>query len=550
METHNYSAGDTWQEIQPVLDDALATLSDKDRETLLLRFYRALSVQEVAATLGIATDAAQKRIDRATARLRDKLTRRGVQTGGSLGAAMLAGFAADAQAATLSVSILASKAIAAGSGSSFGVFAVIASTAAFMKSSSMIMPLLALVLAGGWIGTKYQSLSATEKMNARLRARIDAVESTDPPSPVTAKFIGAGGAVDWRKLAEELPKQSYGVGMSRAVRLFEAQWDSLEPGEMASKLQEIDALDLTEMKVVALEKFLMPAVLRKDPGLGLSWVVGHHPDGNASADFVLSFRLWAMKDLTGAAEWLDREVAAGKFHSLSLDGKNKARSGFELTLIRLLTEANPTAIGGRLAAMPEEQRHDAMRDSWLDGLVTRDPPTYVKLIRDHLPPKDQLETFSWQSARLLANGDYLEATKYMNLIQATTEERAVCAGKAAEHKFKILKRKQPITRTDLDALRDWVASQAPTAVDEITGNVLAGIAATIYPGEPADYDSKTAFAEAAALAAHYHEVTGNDVILVNFLKCFAAVRNREQSRGLAERISDETLRAQTLQKFR
>jgi hypothetical protein len=79
---------------------------------------------------------------------------------------------------------------------------------------------------------------------------------------------------------------------------------------------------------------------------------------------------------------------------------------------------------------------------------------------------------------------------------------------------------------------------------------LAEIAATIYPGQPADFDSKTGFAEAAALAAHYHEVNGNDVILVNFLKCFSAVRNREQSRALAERISDETLRAQTLKNFR
>jgi len=201
-------------------------------------------------------------------------------------------------------------------------------------------------------------------------------------------------------------------------------------------------------------------------------------------------------------------------------------------------------------SLPEEQRHDAMRDSWLDDLVIQDPPTYVKLIRDHLPPKDQLETFSWQAARLLANGDYPEATGYLNLIQATPEERSICAAKAAEHQFNILKRKQAITRADLDALREWLASQAPAAVDEITGKVLAGISATIFPGQPADYDSKTGFVEAAALATHYHEVTGNDVIMINFLKCLSALRNKEQARCLAERIYDETLRAQTLQRFR
>jgi RNA polymerase sigma factor (sigma-70 family) len=102
-----------WQRIQPALDEALAALSTKDRETLLLRFYRSLSVREVGAALGIATDAAQKRLDRATEKLRHQLARRGCQVGGSLGAVMLAGFALDAQAALPSTSLLATKALAA-----------------------------------------------------------------------------------------------------------------------------------------------------------------------------------------------------------------------------------------------------------------------------------------------------------------------------------------------------------------------------------------------------------------------------------------------------
>ena len=167
-------------------------------------------------------------------------------------------------------------------------------------------------------------------------------------------------------------------------------------------------------------------------------------------------------------------------------------------LIRLLIETDSAAIGIRLAAMPEEQRHDAMRDSWLDGLLTQDPPTYVKLIRDHLPHNDQLKTFSWQSARLLANGDYTEATEYLNLIQATPEERTFCAGIAAEHKFNRMKADRPVTREDLDALRESVGSQAPAAVDDITGNVLATIAAIAFRrGESTYYDSKTGFGEAA-----------------------------------------------------
>ncbi|WP_035607287.1 RNA polymerase sigma factor [Haloferula sp. BvORR071] len=108
-----------WQRVQPVLDEALAALSTKDRETLLLRFYRSLSVREIGAALGIATDAAQKRLDRATEKLRGQLARRGCQVGGSLGVVLLTGFTADAKGAAIpSSSMLASNALtAAGAGS-------------------------------------------------------------------------------------------------------------------------------------------------------------------------------------------------------------------------------------------------------------------------------------------------------------------------------------------------------------------------------------------------------------------------------------------------
>ncbi len=138
-----------WQRIQPVLDEALAALSSKDRETLLLRFYRSLSVREIGTSLGIATDAAQKRLDRATEKLRGQLTRRGCQVGGSLAAVMLAGFATDAKAAALpSSSLLASNAIAATASTSGA--ATLATTIGIiaMTKKTAITAGVILVLAG------------------------------------------------------------------------------------------------------------------------------------------------------------------------------------------------------------------------------------------------------------------------------------------------------------------------------------------------------------------------------------------------------------------
>ena len=148
METdcHGQTA-DAWRRMQPVLDEALAALSSKDREALLLRFYRSLSVREIAAALGIATDAAQKRLDRATGRLRHQLARRGCQVGSSLGAVMLAGFSTDSQAALpSSTSVLASKAIAAATGSTASTLTTIGIIV--MTKKAAITAGIAVLLAG------------------------------------------------------------------------------------------------------------------------------------------------------------------------------------------------------------------------------------------------------------------------------------------------------------------------------------------------------------------------------------------------------------------
>ena len=57
-------------------------------------------------------------------------------------------------------------------------------------------------------------------MNASLRDHIDAAGSTDTGCHRQLKIHGSGGAVDWKQLVEELAKQSYGVGKSRAIRLL------------------------------------------------------------------------------------------------------------------------------------------------------------------------------------------------------------------------------------------------------------------------------------------------------------------------------------------
>lgn len=80
-----------WERIAPVVDEALHALTEADRRVILMRHVDRQSGQQLASRLGISESAARKQLERAMARLRDQLTRRGVAVGSVALATLLAG---------------------------------------------------------------------------------------------------------------------------------------------------------------------------------------------------------------------------------------------------------------------------------------------------------------------------------------------------------------------------------------------------------------------------------------------------------------------------
>jgi RNA polymerase sigma factor (sigma-70 family) len=77
------SAEMPWQEVEPYLDESVASLRASDREAVLLRFYQRKTFGEVADAIGATEDAARKRVSRAVGKLRQRLARRGVAVPGA-----------------------------------------------------------------------------------------------------------------------------------------------------------------------------------------------------------------------------------------------------------------------------------------------------------------------------------------------------------------------------------------------------------------------------------------------------------------------------------
>src|ERR1041385_9381247 len=68
----------TWNQLAPVPYDAGSQVGKKDRDAVMLRFFKEKNLREVAIALKTNEAAAQKRVLRAVEKLRNWFTRRGV----------------------------------------------------------------------------------------------------------------------------------------------------------------------------------------------------------------------------------------------------------------------------------------------------------------------------------------------------------------------------------------------------------------------------------------------------------------------------------------
>jgi len=65
MQSVNESSAADWEQLEPLLDDALASLGDTDRNAIALRYFENKTAAEIARTLAMSEDAAHKRVARA-----------------------------------------------------------------------------------------------------------------------------------------------------------------------------------------------------------------------------------------------------------------------------------------------------------------------------------------------------------------------------------------------------------------------------------------------------------------------------------------------------
>ena len=106
-----------WEQLTPMLDAALAQLSEADRVAVVLRFFENKSLREVGFTLGITEGAAKKRVARALEKMRTYFSKRGVLLPAAVIGGALSGNALQAAPPGLATAVCS---LAAGKGAAAG----------------------------------------------------------------------------------------------------------------------------------------------------------------------------------------------------------------------------------------------------------------------------------------------------------------------------------------------------------------------------------------------------------------------------------------------
>ena len=419
-----------------------------------------------------------------------------------------------------------------------------------MKPIHILPPALAIAVAGILVGAQRQKIFQLESESILLREHIAAEKSrdhlpetgSDSSRPVRPK--AEADEIDWMEIAESFAEMKNGGAVKdmRKAMSFQRRLQKMDKAQLLAALDKIQALELDDEQRAMLESMIIAPLAQKDPGLVLNRFSDRIGDEQSGMSWQLSNALgeWAKKDQAAAIAWLDKEIATGTFDSKSLDGKSRIRLSFETNLVAKLISTDPAAAEARIAALPADQRQDALDGFGYQRLKDEDQAAYAAIVRSQLTKEEVGGVFGQQASMLAMQGDLEKVSGFLDRIAATGEERVKAAEKAATGNITGKAHQSKVTEEKMDTMRAWLGTQAPGSVDRVTGETL---------GQIANQNGTMKFPEAVGMVLKYHAQDGSDGILTGFLEKTHYSGNKEESRKIAEQISDPKLRDEALKKL-
>ncbi len=207
MQTEPYTIppDETWEQLAPLLEDAMGQLGDQDRAAVVLRFFGGKSFAEVATAAGVSENAAKKRVSYALEKLHRYFARRGVSSTTAVIAGAISTHSIQAAPAALVKSVTA-VALAKGAAAS-------GSTLTLIKGALKIM---------AW--TKAKTAATSAAIVLAVGATTGVVAHLDIPHRLE---LSAGRHAMANRLAEPVDLSAY---YDKRADNFDKEWAIVPSG--------------------------------------------------------------------------------------------------------------------------------------------------------------------------------------------------------------------------------------------------------------------------------------------------------------------------------
>ncbi|HTI99568.1 MAG TPA: sigma-70 family RNA polymerase sigma factor [Dongiaceae bacterium] len=206
----NEPAPVAWEEIAPLLDEAMAALGDTDRSVIALRYFENRTASEIGAALRMNEETARKRVNRAVEKLRRFFLQRGVHSTGAALAQTISLHSVQVAPLALAQTISAvavTQGAAAGS-STLTLVKGALKLMAWTKAKTAVVAGVALLLAAGTATPIIVHQMKTRPANSislfTQATELTAAENADyerltgtTPAAVAQKFFDFCAADDW-----------------------------------------------------------------------------------------------------------------------------------------------------------------------------------------------------------------------------------------------------------------------------------------------------------------------------------------------------------------
>ena len=282
---NNTQTDSAWEQLAPLLDDAMAQLRDKDRDAIVLRYFENKSLKEMGAALGIEERAAQKRVARSLEKLRSFFAKRGI----ALSITLIAGAvsASSVQAAPVGLAVTVASTAIKGSAIAASTLTLVKGVLELMawtKAKTSIAVGAGIALAAG---TATVTIDQIHRHSDPVRVQVLEIIRTNANDRTrAAQMIAAIGpkALPTLEQLVRWKESSFGRGYARI-------WNPL-PNGLKQRLPDPAARAEMHQKAVAVVEELGPAAIR--PLTGALCGVLDDPEINTRIYAARSLLFWSV----------------------------------------------------------------------------------------------------------------------------------------------------------------------------------------------------------------------------------------------------------------